>query len=377
MCSLPRHRRTPLFASALALLVTGCGGRSPLELGDAPPPMSAAGAPSLPPVNPTAEPPAEPPPPLPPPPPPPPCEAVTLTIDELRPSVTLLVDQSGSMLSRFPSRDSEQSRWSLVRQALLDPAAGVVARLQNGIQFGLAFYTSRNGFSGGVCPMLSEVTSATGNYEAIRALYDSMAPDDDTPTGAAITKIVEQLQLRKPSKGPQVILLVTDGEADTCEVPDPQEGQAEAVAAAQRAWATGIDFYVLGISSDISGQNLQQLANAGKGRPTDAVWGLNPEAAEPFQASNSVSGLTAQLLGILERLPLCEVELDRDVSASELDAGSVVLDGVPLGYGATDGFRLKDSRHLEVVGKGCETLRSGGKSLSVSISCERGERPPR
>jgi hypothetical protein len=297
------------------------------------------------------------------------CEAVTVTIDSLRPAVTLLVDQSGSMRSGYPTRDSEQTRWSIVRQALLDPLTGVVKSLEQSLQFGLVFYTSHNGFSGGTCPILSEVRAATNNYEGIRTLYDGMQPDDDTPTGAAVSQVVTELQ-SSGRRGTEVILLVTDGDPDTCEVPDPQLGQLEAVAAVSAAHAAKIDFYVLGISSDISGDNLQQLANAGQGKRLAAVWGVDADAAQPFQASDSVAGLTAQLRDILARVPLCEVKLDRDVGADELGTGSVILDGQRLANGSPDGFKLKDPRHLEIVGKACATLRAAGKQLSVRLSCD-------
>ena len=298
-----------------------------------------------------------------------PCEAVNLTIDELRPSVTLLVDQSGSMRSGYPTRESEQTRWQVVRQALLDPMAGVVQGLQQSIQFALVFYTSHNGFNGGSCPILSEVRAATGNYEAIRALYDASYPDDDTPTGAAIAQVAANIQAAR-RKGPEVILLVTDGDPDTCQQPDPQDGQAEAVSAVTLAHAVGIDMYVLGVSSDISGDKLQQLANAGQGKRLDAVFGVDADAAEPFQASSSVAGLTAQLRDILARVPLCKVALDRDVGVDELRGNNVVLDGQPLRHGDVDGFVLEDPRHLQIQGKACDTLRAAGKRLSVRISCD-------
>ena len=297
------------------------------------------------------------------------CEQVNLTIAELRPSVTLLVDQSGSMRSGYPERESPQTRWAVVRQALLDPMTGVVPTLQQSLQFGLVFYTSHNGFSGGACPILNTVRAATDNFDAIRKLYDGMYPDDDTPTGAAIEQVISEIQ-GAGRKGPEVLLLVTDGDPDTCQQPDPQEGQVQAINAAGKAFVSGVDFYVLGVSSDISGDKLQQLANAGKGKPLSAIWGVDPEAAQPFQASDNVLGLTAQLREILARVPLCEVELERDVAQAELAAGDVILDGQPLQYGAPDGFHLKDPRHLQIVGKACETLTVAGKRLSVSISCE-------
>lgn len=355
-------------AGILALLfVDGCGARSPLEPGLVP--SAGAGPVPVQPVTPrggsaAAEPtPIEQP-------PQPPCEAVSLTIDELRPAVTLLVDQSGSMRAGYPTRESGQTRWQVVRQALLDPMAGVVQSLQQSIQFALVFYTSHNGFSGGSCPILSEVRAATGNYEAIRTLYDASYPDDDTPTGAAVAQVAKNIQVA-PRKGPEVILLVTDGDPDTCQQPDPQDGQAEAASAVESAYAAGIELYVLGVSSDISGDKLQQLANAGQGKRRDAVFGVDADAAEPFQASDSVAGLTQQLRDILARVPLCAVELDREVTLEEMTtAGNVVLDGRSLGFGDPDGFALKDARHLEIRGKACEALRAAGKQLSVRISCE-------
>jgi hypothetical protein len=299
-----------------------------------------------------------------------PCESVTLDVTELRPSVTLLVDQSGSMRQGYPDRSSEQSRWSVVREALLAPKTGVVDSLQQSLQLGLVFYTSHNGFSGGQCPMLSQVSTAINNYAPISALYDQSYPDDDTPTGAAVQEVVRQIGEAK-RKGPEVLLLVTDGDPDTCQVPDPQteSGQQEALAAVSNAHAAGIDFYVLGVSGDISAEKLQQLANAGQGKRVDAVWGSDPDAAQPFRAGDNVADLTAQLHSILLRVPLCEVELEREVGLDELTRSDVVLDGQRLTFGSVDGYALKDPRHLQITGKACDTLRRVGKRLSVRISC--------
>jgi hypothetical protein len=297
------------------------------------------------------------------------CESIVVTIDELRPSVTLLVDQSGSMRAGYPERESPDTRWTLVREALLNPQTGVVPGLQHSIQFGLVFYTSRNGYSSGACPILSAVQNVTNNYAAISELYESTRPDDDTPTGAALQQVVRNI-LASERRSTEVLLLVTDGDPDTCEQPDPQNGQLEAIAGAQAVHQAGIDFYVLGISSDISGDKLQQLANAGQGKPLDAVWGVDAEAAQPFQASASVAGLTSQLHDILARVPLCEIELERPVALDQLALGEVALDGEALRLGNPDGFRLKDARHLEIVGQACETLRASGKQLSVRISCD-------
>ena len=277
------------------------------------------------------------------------CESARVSIDDLRPTITLLVDQSGSMTAAYPNRNSPNTRWSLVHDALLDPDTGVIKKLQYSLRFGIAFFTSHNGSSSGTCPIISEIRAATNNYEAIRTLYDRMSPDDDTPTGDSIDQIVKDIEA-SPSRGPQVILLVTDGQPDTCAEPDPQNGQPQAILASQKAYRAGIDLYVMGISNDISGQNLQELANAGKGVPVDWVYGQDKGAGQPFEASESVEGLTGQFVDILKRVPLCEVRLRRDVDATEVSRGRVELDGKALTYGDDNGFKLADPRRLMIVG---------------------------
>jgi hypothetical protein len=297
------------------------------------------------------------------------CESSSISIDQLRPTVTLLVDQSGSMAAHYPSPSSPSTRWSIVHDALMDPTTGVIKQLQYKLRFGIAFYTSHNGSSTGTCPIMGEVRAATNNYEAIRALYDRMTPDDDTPTSEAIDRVVEGINASS-IRSSQSILLVTDGLPDTCAMPDPQRGQPQAIVAAQKAHDDGIDLYVLGISADIGGANLQELANAGKGKPISLVWPRDREAAQPFQASDSVTGLTAQFRDVFARIPFCEVRLSRNVDANEASRGTVVLDGKPLFYGDPNGFILSDPRHLEIVGNACETIKNMGKKLEVRISCD-------
>jgi len=297
--------------------------------------------------------------------PPPACEAVTVAIDELRPALTLVVDQSLSMSFRYPDNDSPATRWSIVGDALFEPMNGVVKRFDASVRFGIAFFTSWRDN----CPILNQVPAQARNYEALNSLYRSLSPSGDTPTGEALQQIVSELE-RIPSLGPRSILLVTDGNPDTCAKRRPDEGQPEAVAAAQRAHEAGIDLYVLGISNGIAGQNLQQLANAGLGRPIDLIWGVDPGAAQPFQANDNVLGLTAQLSDLLNRIPLCEVRLQRDVELAEVSNGQVLLDGQRLGYGSVDGYVLKDPRHLAIVGRACDAIKAGKRQLSVRISCD-------
>jgi von Willebrand factor type A domain len=369
---LLRRDRVGLFylalGSAIAASLAGCGARSGIELLDWTAASAGAGKVSIDPSKPAsaglsgvsgaggagsgaagA----------------PPCESVTVSIDDLRPAITIMVDQSRSMSSGFPTRTSPNTRWTLVGQALFEPTQGVVKTFENSVRFGIEFST---GHPEG-CPALNGVPAATGNYDPMNKLYQRLAPDGDTPTGESLLLVASELKATH-TQGPQSIVLVTDGNPDTCAQPQPDDGQPEALAAVQRAHAAGIDVYVLGISNDIASQNLQQLANAGRGKKIDLVWGVDANAAQPYQANSSVLGLGAQLGEILNGIPLCQVTLQRDVAPAEASAGRVTLDGRALGYSESNGFDLKDPRHLEIVGQACDTLKSSGKQLSVRIACD-------
>jgi hypothetical protein len=303
-----------------------------------------------------------------------PCNGlVRVGFDQLRPVVMLLVDQSGSMTEHYPTAMSAGTRWSVVHDAIMDPSKGAIKQLESSVRFGVTFFTSRGGFSGGTCPMLTEISAATDNYDAIRQLYDRTLPDKgDTPTGESIDKVGEKLSAMG-GPGRKFILLVTDGAPDTCDRPngDPRQAQAFAVAAARKAFDEKITLFVLGVSNDIQGPNLQQLANAGQGKATPLLWGRDPDAAEPYRASDNVADLSAQIVGILNQVPFCDIRLRRDVDPRAASQGDVILDGQKLPYGDPNGWRLTDSRNLEIVGKACDAARAKGRELVLDFLCEK------
>jgi hypothetical protein len=298
---------------------------------------------------------------------------VRVGFDQLRPIVMLLVDQSGSMNDHFPTDMSTGTRWSVVHDAIMDPGKGAIKQLESSVRFGVTFFTSRGGFSGGTCPMLTEVTAATDNYDAIRELYDRTMPDKgDTPTGESIDKVTERL-LAMGGPGQKFILLVTDGAPDTCARPngDARQAQAYAVASARNAFDKKIKLFILGVSNGIQGPNLQQLANAGQGKATPLLWGRDPDAAEPYRASENVADLSKQIVDILNQVPFCDIRLRRDIDIDTATQGEVILDGQKLSFGDANGWRLVDSRNLEIVGKACDAARAKGRELVLNFTCEK------
>ena len=64
--------------------------------------------------------------------------------------------------------------------------------------------------------------------------------------------------------GPKYIVLATDGEPDTCAVPNPSNGQPEAIAAAPSSFAKGIPLFYISVGTDVSATLAQAMANAGQ-----------------------------------------------------------------------------------------------------------------
>jgi hypothetical protein len=203
------------------------------------------------------------------------CANFTLDYAAEPATVMLLVDGSGSMYEPIGTT----TRWELVQEALFDEENGLVTELAPSARFGLVLYSSYDGFFGGAssCPIFETRPPELNSAERLRHLFGRSTPlaEGDTPTGEALDATVDLL-LADPGQGPRYLILITDGLPDTCAVPDPQEGEPEALAAARRAFESGIETFVVGISSDIAPEHLQQMANIAQGAPLDAIWGEDP-----------------------------------------------------------------------------------------------------
>lgn len=285
------------------------------------------------------------------------CADVHVTFEQQIPTVVLLIDQSGSMTEDF----SGGTRWSVLRQTLTDPQSGLIANLEDVVRFGLALYTSDGGFSGGTCPQLAQVQTSLGNYAQIKSVYDSAGPGGDTPTGESINAVAQQLAALDV-EGPKIIVLATDGEPDTCAVPNPQNGQPEAIAAAQAAYGAGVQTFIISVGADVGIQHLQDMANAGAGL---AVNGGND--APYYQALDQASLISA-FDNIIDGVRGCIFTLDGEV-VGDPAAGTVVLDGEPLTYGDPNGWKLNNANEVELVGAACEAIQDGEHDLDVSFPC--------
>jgi hypothetical protein len=277
------------------------------------------------------------------------CPSIVVDLTPVTPTVMLLIDQSGSMDQNFHG----MTRWEAVDAALTDPATGVLPALEDDILFGASLYTSHNGsLDGEACPLLQTVVPALGTAGAIDGLLLDNGPDGDTPTGEAIVATTATLTATPPGPddGPRIIVLATDGEPDTCEVPNPQEGQREAVAAAQAAWTAGVRLFILRVGSAVGAAHLQDMANAGAGLPVGG-----PTDA-PYYVADNPAELAAAFSEITRPLRTCTFTLDGEVDPADWDAGDVRLDGVSLTYGDPDGWVLTDGHTLVLQGAACTSF---------------------
>jgi hypothetical protein len=290
------------------------------------------------------------------------CPGIDLDLAPTVPTVVLLLDQSGSMDEDFGGIP----RWDAMEQALVAPGSGVVATLEATVRFGATLYTSHNGdLDGESCPILQTVDPALDNHAAIQALLAANGPDGDTPTGDSIDDVAARIGGLDPALAPFYVVLATDGEPDSCEVPNPQTGQAEAIAAAEAAFAAGIRTFVLGVGSDVGAAHLQDMANAGAGL---AVGGAENE---PFFTANDPAELADAFGEIIGGVRTCVFTLSGEVDLDRTCEGDVVLNGERLECNGPDGWRLNDATTLELVGAACTTaLTAAEVHLTAEFPCD-------
>jgi hypothetical protein len=286
------------------------------------------------------------------------CADVEVSFAPVVPTVVLLIDQSGSMTASYPGGN----RWDVLYDALMDEQTGVVKALEGDVRFGLALYTSHDGSAGGTCPALTEVEIALDNHAAIDAIYGAASPEDETPTGESLAQVTEALEAFD-EPGPKIVILATDGEPDTCAQPNPQNGQAVAIAAAEDAYARGIQTYILAVGNEVGADHLQDMANAGAGLPV----GGDDDAA--FYQPQTQAELVDAFSGIIDGQRSCVLTLDGEVDPDRADEGEVYLDGDLIGYNDPDGWRLNGPSEIELLGASCDAIKTGAHEVTGNFPC--------
>jgi hypothetical protein len=209
------------------------------------------------------------------------------------PTVLLLLDGSSSMF------ETREGLWDPLYAALMDPTNGVVASYQDRIWFGFTIFRGNTEVTpedSPDCAAFTSVPFALDNRDAIDAVYAGLGDEwellkAETPTGNVVRRATELLtasDLSPPQR--KYLLLITEGDPNTCEVLDPQCGQDKAIAPVQAARLEGIRTILLGLTNSLYGpcvsdsnwrcglDHFQDLANAGVGEPV-----ATPPQAYPYQ----------------------------------------------------------------------------------------------
>jgi hypothetical protein len=348
------------------------------------------------------------------------CEGLTAKSTQLTSTVLILVDNSSSM---FDKTSTGSTSWKLLYDALMDKTTGAVTALQGQIRFGFASYKGHQATSeddpacATITPTMS--TFAKDNGAAIDTIYTQLGKETnnganwETPTGYAIKTVAPELAaFQSDPPGPKFILLVTDGNPNTCETINPQCGQDRTIKAVQDAFAQGIGTIPIGIG-DITlsddgcnvmqarcgNDHLQDVANAGAGLPVQAppadykyqpciqgeggtltatyVDAGQTTGTAPYFTANDSATLRQKLGEALMAVQSCTFDLNAIVTGNPA-GGVVTLNGVPLTFGdMTSGWTLEPNKYqVTLQGSSCDTFRTNpGSMLNIAFPCDKMNKP--
>ncbi len=305
------------------------------------------------------------------------CASTRLSASRKTPNVILVIDRSGSMSNTFGTKQ----RWDVMKDFLIGEqaqrasGAGIVYDFQSTVRFGFVTFTglAENMSHAKACPLLSPasiVQPALNAYSPILATYGNLdfPSDGNTPTGESIAAITSQLGAVDPAGDPTILLLATDGEPDTCQYPDADQGMPtqqakqdakDASIAAVTAARTdkGIQTFVVGVAtSGEANTHFQALANAG------ATGGMGT-----FYLADNPDKLKEQFNTFINGQISCIAQLNGKVDAAQACQGTVKIndEATALGCNDTDGWKLLDARSIEIQGDACKRLKGAKANAKI------------
>lgn len=286
------------------------------------------------------------------------------TLDEVllpkTPTIQLVVDQSGSMDRDFGG----VSRWQAVKDTLVSPEEGVVTDLQSSIRFGLTLYTGEED----QCPSLQELSPQLDAVDEITTVLDASMPLAETPTGESLAAARQTLEA-DTWDGEKFLVLATDGEPDTCAIPNPMNQEetdmvrSAAVQAVEAAYAAGIRTFVISVGDEVSEEHLQDLANAGVG---------NDENDEPatFYTALDQASLAAAFQEIVAGVRECKLDLPMALPAEAAPSCTLTINDTEVPYDDPNGWALDGETKVELQGSACTAIQDGVVAIAMSCTCE-------
>jgi hypothetical protein len=288
------------------------------------------------------------------------CIQQGIEFESLTPTVELLVDRSASMTADFGGKD----RWNTIRDILVDPTMGFTFQMQSKVRFGLTLYTGLEAgdMGGPSCPNLIQVPIALGNYQPIADIFNANEVGNNTPTAESIDQVVIKLEAFTEI-GPKVIVLATDGDPDTCALPDSNGDQAPrdmVEASVQAAWDKGISTYAIAVGDEIADlAHLQRVAEIGRGG----------EMGAHYYEAQDANQLTTAFAAILGVVISCDFDLNGTVQPENYSKGYITVNEVPIAYGDPNGWEMPDGDTIRLLGTSCDAIKVGQSSIGIQFPC--------
>lgn len=276
------------------------------------------------------------------------------------PTIQLVVDQSGSMEQDFGG----QSRWNAIVQTLIAPGDGIVTDLQSEIRFGLTLYTNE----GNQCPTLQELAPQLDAADEVTTVLEANAPAGDTPTGESLQAALMTLQADR-WEGDKILLLATDGEPDTCAVPNPMTDEeismarGMAVTAVEDAYAADVRTFVVSVGTEIAEEHLQDLANAGAGN-------MEGDPPATFYTALDQASLAQAFQDIIAGVRDCNLDLPKPLMEEVAPSCTVTVNDTEIPYEDPNGWVLDGENAIELQGDACNAIQEGVVAIGMTCTCE-------
>ena len=288
------------------------------------------------------------------------CPAVHFTPMPVTPSIELVLDRSGSM----GMSDISPTRYKALQNALFG-AGGAVTTKEGQVYFGEELFSGDEPGCVDGPPGRLDVTNystprALNNASAMSTLASAHAPNDSTPTAAAIGQAVYDFNQTPPPAGsPPIILLATDGQPNSCGNNSDNNNSVNQVASAY-ASAMQIRTFILGLNLQGSTAYLQAIANAGVGQ-------TNGNA--PYYNASNPQQLVDALNTIINGVISCDLTINQAVDPASAPNATVTLNGSNLTYG-TDWTLDANGMTIHILGTACTTLKNTPNAVvDASFPC--------
>lgn len=289
------------------------------------------------------------------------CPILDVLLTPQVPTIQFVVDQSGSMGQDFGG----VTRWEALTDTLVGNPNAIVTSLQSDIRFGMSLYTGTTA----TCPSITETGAQLDAADEITTLLADNPPASETPTGESFAMAAATVEA-DTWDGDKFIVLATDGEPDTCAVPNPMDGSPEADAARQAvvdavadAYAKGIQTFVISVGEAIADTHLQAVANAGQG-----VQAGEPDA--PFYKALGQQALTDAFDDIISGVRECKLDLSDPLQADLAASCTVTVNDNAIPYDDPNGWSLDGDSTIELMGSACTQIQEGVVNIEMACSCE-------